>query len=59
MIVLGGEEGLQYEDCVGGMRLEHMLEFKYLGFVLMIEVQMKQSEVGMWRVGGGLQVLLA
>ena len=31
---LGGEEGLECEICVDGMRLEHMTEFKYSGRVL-------------------------
>ena len=31
--VLGGEEGLECEVCVDGMRLEHVMEFKYLGSV--------------------------
>ena len=30
-IVLGGEEGLECEVCVNGVRLEHASEFKYLG----------------------------
>ena len=34
MIVLGGEEGLEYEFCVDGIRLEDVSEFKYLGCVL-------------------------
>ena len=29
-----GEEGLECEVCVDVMRLEHVLEFKYLGCVL-------------------------
>ena len=31
VVVLGGEEGLECEVCVDGMRLEHVSEFKYLG----------------------------
>ena len=30
VIVLGGEEGLEWEVCVDGIRLEHVSEFKYL-----------------------------
>ena len=30
-MVLGGEEGLECEVCVDDMRLEYVLEFKYLG----------------------------
>ena len=33
-MVLGGEEGLECEVCVDGIRLEHVSEFKYLGCVL-------------------------
>ena len=31
LMVLNGEEGLEWEVCVDGMRLEHVPEFKYLG----------------------------
>ena len=34
VMVLGGEEGLECEVWVDGMRLEHASEFKYLGCVL-------------------------
>ena len=34
MMVLGGEEGLECEVCVDGIRLEHVSEFEYLGCVL-------------------------
>ena len=33
LIVLGGEEGLEYEVCLDGIHLEHVSEFKYLGCV--------------------------
>ena len=33
-IMLGGEEGLDCEVCVDGIRLDHVSEFKYLGCVL-------------------------
>ena len=33
MMVLNGEEGLECEVCINGMRLDHLLEFEYLGFV--------------------------
>ena len=33
-MVFGREEGLEYEVCVDEMRLEQVLEFKYLGYVL-------------------------
>ena len=34
MIVLNGEEGLECEVHLDGINLEHVSEFKYLGFVL-------------------------
>ena len=34
VIVLNGEEGLEYEVNVDWIRLEHVSEFKYLGSVL-------------------------
>ena len=34
VMVLGGEEQLECEVCVGGIHLEHVSEFKYLGIVL-------------------------
>ena len=34
VMVLGGEEGLEFEVCVDVIRLEHVTEFKYLGCVL-------------------------
>ena len=34
VMVLNGEERLKVEVCVGGMRLEHVSKFKYLGCVL-------------------------
>ena len=34
VMVLGGEEGLEFGVCVEGIRLEHVSEFKYLGCVL-------------------------
>ena len=34
MIVLGGEEGLECEACIDGIRLDHVSEFKYFGCVL-------------------------
>ena len=34
MMVLNGEEGLECEVHVDGIRLEHVPEFKYLGCVL-------------------------
>ena len=34
VMVLNGEEGLEYEVHIDGIRLEHVSEFKYLGYVL-------------------------
>ena len=34
VLVMNGEEGLECESHVDGIRLEHVLEFKYLGFIL-------------------------
>ena len=34
VILLGGEEGLECEVCIDGIRLELVSEFKYLGYVL-------------------------
>ena len=33
VIVLDGEEGLEYEVYIDGIHVEHVLEFKYLGYV--------------------------
>ena len=33
VMVLGGKEGLEFEVCVDGIRLEHVSKFKYLGCV--------------------------
>ena len=34
VMLLGGEEGLKCEVCVDGIHFEHVLEFKYLEYVL-------------------------
>ena len=34
VMVLGGDEELECEICVDAIRLEHVSEFKYLGYVL-------------------------
>ena len=58
-MVMNGEEGLECEVYVDGIRLEYVSEFKYLGCVLdETQVQMGQNVVGRWRVGGRLQVPL-
>ena len=43
--VLGGEEGLNCEVCANGIRLEHVSEFKYLGCILDVSGQIRQSVV--------------
>ena len=48
VMVMNGEEELECEVHVDGVRLEHVSEFKYLG----------QNVVGRWRVGGGWPVPL-
>ena len=45
-MLLDGEEGLGCEVFVGGIRLEHASEFKYLGCVWTNQVQMRQDVVG-------------
>ena len=57
VMILNGEEGLECEVRVHRVQLEHASEFKEMGCVLMNQVLMRQSVVGRWRVGGGLQVL--
>ena len=54
VIVLKGEEGLECEVHVDGIRLEYVLEFKYLGCVL-DESGTDEAECSR-KVGGGLQV---
>ena len=57
VMVLNREEGLECGVHVDGIRLEHVLEFKYLGCVLdEAGTELEQKVVGRWRVGGGLQV---
>ena len=56
VMVLNGEEGLECKVHVDRIRLEHVLEFKYLGCVL--DESGTDEESGRWRVGGGLQVSL-
>ena len=57
-MVVGGEEGLEGEVCVDGMRLEHVLEFKYLGCVLDKSGKDEAECSRRWQVGEGMQVLL-
>ena len=52
----GLKVGAGEEVQIDGIRLEHVLEFKYLWCVLDNQVQMGQSVVERWRMGGRLQV---
>ena len=52
MMVLNGEERLECEVYVDWIRLEHVSEFKYFGYILENQVQMGTNVVGRWRVGG-------
>ena len=56
VMVLNGEEGLECEAHVDGVRLEHVSEFKYLGYALVESGTDGAESVGRWRVGRGLQV---
>ena len=62
VIVLNGEEGLQCEISVDGIRLEHVSEFKYLGCVLDESVTYKakcHKKVASGRkVGGNIRPLV-
>ena len=55
--VMNGEEELEYEFRVDRMRVELVSEFKNLGCILN-QVQMRQTDVGRWRVGRYLSELL-
>ena len=58
VMVLGGEEGVECEvTCMGGdWRMRH--NFSICDVFWMNQVQMKQSVLGRWQVGGGLHLLL-
>ena len=58
-MVLNGEEGLECEVHVNGIRLEHVSEFKYLGCAL-DESGTDGAECSRrWRVGEVLQMPLS
>ena len=46
VMVVNGEKGLECEVLVDGIRLEHVLEFKY--WILDDQAQMWQNAVGKW-----------
>ena len=62
MMVLGGEEGVEYEVCVNLMRFEHLLEYKYFGCVLnesgINEVECSRKVVSGTRVVGAIRSLV-
>ena len=55
VMLQNGEEGLECEVRVDGIRLRHVSEFKYLGF-LTNKVLMELNVVGRWRVRGRWQL---
>ena len=61
-MVLGGEEGMECEVCVDGMRLEHASEFKYFGYVLDVsgtdEAEFRRKVASGRRVAGAIRSLL-
>ena len=57
-MVMNGEEGLECDICVDGMRLEHVSEFNIWSVFWTNQVHTSQSVVERGRVGGGLQVHL-
>ena len=62
VMVLGGEKVLECEVCVGGIRLEHVSEFKYLGCVLgelgADEAECSRKVVSGRRVAGSIRSLV-
>ena len=62
VIVLGGEEGLDCEVCVDGIRLEHVSQFKYFGCVLdeldTDEAECCRKVASGRRVGGAIRSLV-
>ena len=62
MRLLNGEEGLECEVHVNGIRLEHVLEFKYLGCVLDVSVidaaECSRKVAGGGRVAGAIRSLV-
>ena len=62
VIVLGGEEGLEYEVCVDAIRLQHVSEFKYFGCVLdesgSNETECSRKVASWRRVAGAIRSLV-
>ena len=56
VIVLNGEEGLECEVHVDGIRLEHVLDFNIWSVFWTNQVQMEKNAVGRWPAGGEGQV---
>ena len=51
-MVLGGKEGLECEVCVDGIRLAHILEFKYWGGCVLNESGRDEAECSREVVSG-------
>ena len=62
VVVLGGEEGLEYEVYIDGIYLEHVWEFKYLGCVLeesgTDEAECSRKVASRTRVAGAIRSLV-
>ena len=62
VMVLGVEEGLESEVCVGGIHLEHLTEFKFLQYVLdesgTDEAECSKKVVYGKRVAGAIRLML-
>ena len=62
VIVLGREEGLKCEVCKDGIQLKHVLEFKYLGYVLdkssTYKVECRRKVASGRRVAGDIRSLV-
>ena len=62
LMVLGGEDGLECEVCVDGIRLEHVSEYKYLRCVLdesgTDEAECSRKVVSGRRVAGAIRSLI-
>ena len=62
VMVMNGEEGLEFEVHVDGIRLEHVSDFKYLGCVLdesgIDRVECNRRVASWRRVAGAIRSLL-
>ena len=55
--MVGGEEGFECKVYIDGIRLEHVLEFKYLGCVL-DDSSTDEAEYSGRRVAGAIRSLV-